>query len=241
MKLKTDAVPVKMFNNKIYWLGNKPFDNQQKAKNLLKFAVNIDPGAFRIIFHPFTSVGIFMYSIELVKENKNSDQPNLDDFIRMNYLLRLFNRHDEAYLISQNERPEERNKAAQLITGKADMFHKNDRGNIEQEGWRPRQLINYLVQDMNSRYSVEFFDHYHFSPVCYVQPSKEIQDESIIHHTLFHLRKVYDFDYTPASAILQREEELLHPYKQIYYASSLEGAVVLNNCGPSDPEFIRTF
>ena len=48
----------------------------------------------------------------------------------MNYLLRLFNRHDEAYFISQNERPEERNKAAQLITGKSDMFHKNDPGNI---------------------------------------------------------------------------------------------------------------
>jgi hypothetical protein len=241
LKLRTDSVPVKMFNNKIFWLSNKQFDNQQKAKNLLKFAVYIDPGAFRIIIHPFTSVGILMCSIELVKENKNSDLPNLYDFIRMNYLLRLFNRHDEAFFISQNERPEERGKAAQLITNKTDIFHKNDQGNIELEGWRPRQLINYLVQDMNSRYSIEFFDHYHFSPVCYVQPSKEIQDENIIHHTLFHLRKVYDFDYTPASAILQREEELLHPYRQIFYASSLEGAVVLNNCSPSDPEFIRTF
>lgn len=241
MKLTREALPVKMFNNKIYWLSNKSFDNQQKVKNLLKFAVNIDPGAFRIIFNPYTSVGILMYSIELVKEGKFSDQPNLEDFIKMNYLLRLFNRHDEAFFISQNERPEERSKAAQLRTVKSDLFHKNDPGNIEQEGWRPRQLINYLFQDMDARYSVEFFDHSHFSPVCYVQPSKEIQDESIIHLTLFHLRKVYDFDYTPATAVLQREEELRHPYRQIYYASSLEGAVVLNNCSPSDPEFIRTF
>jgi hypothetical protein len=52
---------------------------------------------------------------------------------------------------------------------------------------------------------------------------------------------VYDFDYTPGTDVLQREEELLHPYRQIYYASSLEGAVVLNNCGQEDPEFIRTF
>jgi hypothetical protein len=241
LKLNREALPAKMFNNKIYWLSNKPFDNQQKVKNLLKFAVYLDPGAFRIIFHPFTSVGLLMYSIELVKEGKNSAQPNLDDFIRMNYLLRLFNRHDEAFLISQNERPEERSKAAQLIAGKNDLFHKNDTGNIEKEGWRPRQLINYLVQDMNARYSVEFFDHYHFSPVCYVQPSVVIQDENIIHHTLFYLRKVYDFDYTPATDVLQHDEELLHPYRQIFYASSLEGAVVLNNCGPGDPEFIRTF
>jgi hypothetical protein len=159
----------------------------------------------------------------------------------MNYLLRLFNRHDEAFFISQNERPEERSKAVQLISDKTDLFHKNGPGNFEQEGWRPRQLINYLLQDMNSRFSVELFDHSHFSPVCYVQPSDEIQDENIIHLTLFHLRKVYDFDYTPATAVLQREEELLHPYRQIYYASSLEGAVVLNNCGQEDPEFIRTF
>jgi hypothetical protein len=55
------------------------------------------------------------------------------------------------------------------------------------------------------------------------------------------MRKVYDFDYKPASNVLQRETELLRPYKQIYYASSLEGAVVLNNCCPSDPEFIRIF
>lgn len=241
MKLTREALPVKMFNNKIYWLSNKSFDNQQKVKNLLKFAVNIDPGAFRIIFNPYTSVGILMYSIELVKEGKNSDQPNLEDFIKMNYLLRLFNRHDEAFFISQNERPEERSKAAQLTAVKSDLFHKNDPGNIEQEGWRPRQLINYLFQDMDARYSVEFFDHSHFSPVCYVQPSNLVQEESIIHLTLFHLRKVYDFDYTPATAVLQREEELQHPYRQIYYASSLEGAVVLNNCSPSDPEFIRTF
>ena len=86
-----------------------------------------------------------MYSVELVKQSKSSELPNLDDFIKVNYLLRLFNRHDEAFYISQNERPEERSKAAQLISGKTDLFHKNDNGNIEQEGWRPRQLINYLL------------------------------------------------------------------------------------------------
>ena len=70
---------------------------------------------------------------------------------------------------------------------------------------------------------------------------EEIGDEGIIHRTLFYLRKVYDFDYTPASGVLQLDREQLHPYKQIYYATSLEGAVVLNNCNSSDPEFILTF
>jgi len=182
-----------------------------------------------------------MYSVEIVKPGKDDELPDLNDFIKMNYLLRLFNRHDEAFFISQNERPEERTKAIQLVTGKPGLFRKNDTGNIEQEGWRPRQLVNYLLQEMNARYSVELFDHFHFSPVCYLQPSDEIKDENTIHHALFFLRKVYDFDYTPASGVLQHEEELLHPYRQIYYASSLEGAVVLNNCSPSDPEFIRIF
>jgi len=241
MKLKTDSVPVKMFNNKTFWLSNKPIESKQKIKNLIKFAVYIDPAAFRIIFHPFTGVAILMYSVELVKQKKNSENPNLEDLIKMNYLLRLFNRHDEAFLISQNERSEERSKAVQLITGKPDLFHRNENGNIELEGWRPRHLISFLLQDINTRHSVDLFDHFHFSPVCYLQPSDEIKDENIIHHALFYLRKAYDFDYKPASNVLQREEELLHPYKQIYYASSLEGAVVLNNCGPSDPEFIRIF
>lgn len=241
MKLKTDAVPVKMFNNKTYWLSNRPFHIHEKAKNLLKFAVYLDPAAFRIVFHPFTSVGILMYSVEIVKPGKNDELPDLDDFIKMNYLLRLFNRHDESFFISQNERPEERSKAVMLSTGKPDLFHSNDTGNTGLEGWRPRQLINYLLQEMNARYSVELFDNFHFSPVCYLQPSGAIKDESIIHHTLFYLRKVYDFDYAPATRMLQHEEELLHPYRQIYYASSLEGAVVLNNCSPSDPEFIRIF
>jgi hypothetical protein len=241
MKLKTSAVPSKMFNNKIFWLSNRSFDNQSNSKNLFKFAVYLDPGAARIILHPYTNVAILLLTVELVKKSKQSDLPDLDDFINMNYLLRLFNRHDEAYLISQNERIEERSKALQLITDKPDLFRKNDEGNIETEGWRPRQLINYLLQDLNNKYEIEFFDHFHFSPICYVQPLDEIKDEEIIHNTLFYLRKVYDFDYTPASVVLQRNEELLHPYRQIYYASSLEGAVVLNNCKPSDAEFIRTF
>jgi hypothetical protein len=241
MKLKADSVPIKMFNNRTFWLSNRPFDNHQKAKNLLKFAVIIDPAGFRIIFHPFTGVAILMYSLELAKQSKSNEPPNLEDFIKMNYLLRLFNRHDEAFFISQNERPEERSRAAQLLNGKPDLFNKNESGNIEQEGWRPGQLINYLLQDISTMYSVELFDHFHFSPVCYLQPSDEIKDENIIHHALFYIRKVYDFDYKPASDVLQHEKELLHPYKQIYYASSLEGAVVLNNCCPSDPEFIRIF
>ena len=242
MKLKKEALPLKMFNNKTYWLSNKSFNNQSKAKNLIKLPVYLDPGAFRIILHPFTSVAILLYSIELVKSGKSSDPPNLADFVQMNYLLRLFNRHDEAYFISQNERPEERNKAIQLVADKSpDLFNKNDPGSIELTGWRSRQLINYLLYGLNARYKVEFFDHFHFSPVCYVQPIEEIQNQKIIHRTLFYLRKVYDFDYTPASDILQHEGELQQPYKQIYYASSLEGAVVLNNCNPSDPEFIRTF
>jgi len=241
LKLKTEALPVKMFNNKTYWICNKPFDKHQGTRNLQKFASNIDPASFRIVIHPFTDVGILMYSIELVKDGKNGEPPNLEDFIKLNYLLRLFNRHDEAYLISQNERPEERKKAVFLATGKSDIFPGKDQGNIEAEGWRPRQLINYLFHDLNKNNPVEFFDHNHFSPVCYVQPSDEISNEEIIHKTLFYLRKVYDFDYAPASTLLQHEDELLHPYRQIYYASSLEGAVVLNNCGKQDPEFIRTF
>lgn len=241
MKLKTDAVPVKMFNNKTYWLSNRPFDIHEKAKNLLKYAVYIDSAAFRIILHPFTGVAILMFSIELVKQSKTGGLPCLEDFIRMNYLLRLFNRHDESFFISQNDRTEERSKAVMLSTEKTDIFHSNDTTNIGVEGWRPRHLINYLLQEMNARYSVELFDNFHFSPVCYLQPSDEIKNESIIHHALFYLRKVYDFDYAPASNVLQRDEEMLHPYRQIYYASSLEGAVVLNNCSPSDPEFIRIF
>ena len=241
MKLKQEALPWKMFNNKNFWLSNRPFDSLQEAKNLLRFPVYFDPGAFRIIFHPFTGVAILLYSVELVRSGKNEDQPNLADLIEMNYILRLFNRHDEAYLISQNERIEERSKAAQLLTNSPDIFGKNDQINIVVTGWRPRQLINYLLRDLNTRSKVEFFDHYHFSPVSYVQPMEEIPDEEMIHRTLFFLRKVYDFDYTPASGVLQRESELIHPYKQIYYATSLEGAVVLNNCSSSDPEFIRTF
>jgi len=242
LKLNKEALPVKMFNNKTFWLSNKPFDNHHKVKNLLKFSAYFDPEAFRIILHPYTRVCILVYSIELVKPGKTNDLPNLADFIQMNYLLRLFNRHDEPFFISQNERSEERNKSLQLLTDKSpDLFGKNVPEDIVIKGWRSRQLINYLLYDLNTKYKVEFFDHNHFSPVCYVQPTEEIPDEGIIHRVLFYLRKVYDFDYTPASDVLQREGELLHPYKQIYYASSLEGAVLFNNCNSSDPDFIKTF
>ena len=242
MKLKPEALPVKLFNNKTYWLSNKPFDNHPKSGKLLKYPVSFDPANFRIIFHPFTKVAILLFSTELTKSGKNLNHFNLSDFVQMHYLLRLFNRHDEPFIISQNERAEERNKASQFLSDEiTDIFDRVEQGNIELTGWRPRHLINWLLKDLDAIYKVEFFDHFHFSPICYVQPSEEILDEEIIHRTLFYLRKVYDFDYTPASGVLQREGELFHPYKQIYYSSSLEGAVVLNNCSSSDPEFIRTF
>jgi hypothetical protein len=242
MKLKKEALPVKMFNNRTYWLSNKSFENQDQSKNPLKFAVCFDPNTFRIIIHPSTKIAILLFTIEIAKPGKNNDPASLADFIKMNYLLRLFNRHNEPFFISQNDRPEERGKAAQLLTGiNSDLFDKTDPGNIETTGWRPRQLINYLLNGFNERYKVEFFDNSRFSPVCYVQPAEEIANEEIISRTLFYLRKVCDFDYAPTIESLQLEKELIHPFKQIYYGTSLEGAVVLNNCSSTDPEFIRTF
>ena len=242
MKLKKEALPVKMFNNKKQWLSNKSFDNQKKSGKLFRFPVYIDPNSFRIVCHPFTSVAVLLFSVELIKADNNIDLSTLADFIQMNYLLRLFNRHDEVFLISQNERPEERKKAQLLLTdGNPDKFENTDNLNIEHSGWRPGQLINYLLSGLNRRYKVEFFNHFHFTPVSYLQPVNEIIDEEKIHKALFYLRKVYDFDYTPASGILQSREELLNPYRQIYYAASLEGAVVINNSGSSDPEFLKTF
>lgn len=242
LKLKKEALPVKMFNNRTYWLSNKSFDIHDKVKNAYKIPVQFDPGSFRIIIHPFTRVAILLFCAELANQGKNTVQCSLADFIQMNYLFRLFNRHDEAFFISQNERTEERSKAAMFVTGKTpDLFGKDAPENIELTGWRPGQLINYLLYDLHTRYRVEFFDHHRFYPVCYAQPAEEIRDEGIIHRALFFLRKVYDFDYSPASDVLQRESELFNPFRQIYYANSLEGAAVFNNCSSSDPEFIRTF
>jgi len=242
MKLKKEALPVKMFNNRAYWLSNKSFDTHDKAKDPCKIPVQFDPGSFRIIIHPFTRVAILLFSSELANTGKNSNQSSLADFIQMNYLIRLFNRHDEAFFISQNERVEERSKAVMLFADKTpDLFEKGAPENIELTGWRLSQLINYLLYGLNARYKVEFFDHHRFYPVCYAQPAEEIHDEGLIHRALYFLRKVYDFDYSPASDVLQRESELFNPFKQIYYANSLEGAAVFNNCSSSDPEFIRTF
>lgn len=88
---------------------------------------------------------------------------------------------------------------------------------------------------------MELFNYFHFTPISYLQPVHEIPDAEILSRALFYLRKVYDFDYTPATSNLQNKGDLLNPYKQIYYAASLEGAVVLNNSSSSDPEFLRTF
>jgi hypothetical protein len=242
LKLKKDTLPVSMFNNKSYWLTNKPFDIQGNSKNILKFPVYIDPWAFRIILHPFSGVAILLFCVELGRSKKDNYKPDLSDFIRMNYLLRIFNRNDEPFFISQNDRPEERGKALQLLKIiSPGLFDKNDAEDVVTTGWRPRQLINYLLSDLNTQYRIEFFDHFHFSPVSYVQPCEEILDPGIVHDALFYLRKVYDFDYTPTSDIPEGDKEILHPFKQIYYASSLEGAVVLNNCNETDPEFIKTF
>lgn len=242
MKLKKDALPVKMFNNKFFWLSNKPFDETKKSGTLFRLPVCFDPGSFRIIYHPFSSVALLLYSIELANQGKNSEKPSLFDFIRMNYLLRLFSRHDEAFIISQNERAEERSKAALLLKSvNPPIFSKNDDSNVEVTGWRPGQLINYLLCEINVNNPIRFFNPSHLVPFCYFQPEAEIMDESIVHRTLFFLRNVYDFDYSPSAVVLQAEAGFLNPYKQIYYAASIEGAAILNNSGESDPEFIRTF
>lgn len=241
-KLKKDAVTFKMFNNRIFWLSNKPFDTHDKTRNLLKFPVCLDPSGFRIIYHPFTGIAVLMFSLEMAPSVKENVQASLSDFIEMSYLVRLFNRHDESYFISQNERQEERNKAFQLTKDKEPgIFGKALQGNIDAAGWRLSHMINYLLHDLDARFKVEFFDHHRFYPVSYVQPVQEIHDQQIIHRALYFLRKVYNFDFAPAADILQREGELFHPFRQIWYANSLEGAAVFNNCSSMDPEFIRTF
>jgi hypothetical protein len=241
-KLKKEAVPFKIFNNKTLWLSNKAFDTHDKVKNLSKLPVSFDPAGFRIIYHPFTSIGVLLSDLELASSGKENEQSTLADFIEMNYLVRLFNRHDEAYFISRNERPEERNKALQLTADKdPGLFENTYQGNTEVTGWRLSHLINYLLHDLNARYKVEFFDHHRFYPVCYAQPAEEIRDEEIVHRALYFLRKVYNFDFAPAFETLQRESEMFHPFRQIWYANSLEGAAVFNNCSSTDPEFIRTF
>ena len=242
LKLKKDALPVKLFNNKIFWLSNKPFDYVKKPEKLLKLSVYFDPGSFRIIYHPFTGNAILLYSVELVNQGKNDDRYSLDDFIRMNYLLRTFNRQDEAFFISKNEREEERKKAALLLKAENLLLSsKNDDGNFELTGWRPCHLVNYLLSEIDKGGTIQFFNPSHFVPFTYFQTAEQIKDESIIQNALFFLRNVYDFDYMPSPSNIRSEEEFLHPYRQIYYAASIEGAVIFNNSGESDPEFIRTF
>jgi hypothetical protein len=242
MKLKKEAVPVKMFNNKTYWLSNKPFDTHDKVKNFSKIPICFDPSGFRIIYHPFTNIAVLLLSLELAPAGKDNERSSLADFIEMNYLVRLFNRHDEAYFISKNERLEERSKALQLIADKEPgLFEKPPQGNVEVSGWRMSHLINYLLYNVNVKFKVEFFDYHRFYPVTYAQPAEEIADEGIVHLALFYLRKVYNFDFAPGADVLQRESELFHPFRQIHYANSLEGAAVFNNCNSADPEFIRAF
>jgi hypothetical protein len=242
LKLRKDALPLKMFNNKIFWVSNRPFEDQQKYKNALKFPASIDPQSFRIIIHPFTRVAILTYSIELAKSPENHDLPNLSDLIRLNYLLRSFSRNDEAFLISQNERPEERKKALLLLDGEGEnLLDRTAPGDISVTGWRPGHLINYLLKPVNRSFRIDFFNNYHFVPISYVQTVEEIKDETIISRALFYLRKLYDFDYQPASDTHEDKDEIIQPFKQIYYASSLEGAVVLNNSHPDDPEFLKRF
>lgn len=241
MKLKKESLAAKLFNNKNYWLSNKAFDTHEKVKNPLKYSVCFDSGSFRLIYNPFTRIAVLILNIELPCNDKNSDHPNLSDFIQVNYLVKLFNRNDEPFFISQNERPEERKKALQLTdSSNLQMFEKTIAENPDITGWRMSHLINNLLAGINKTCNIQFFDC-RFYPICYAQPSREIMDDEYIHKALFYLRKVYNFDFAPAFDVLQRESELFHPFKQIYYANSLEGAAVFNNCSSSDPEFIKTF
>jgi hypothetical protein len=57
---------------------------------MLKFPANFDPETFRIVFHPFFRVAILLFSIELAKSGRTSNQSDLGDFIQMNYLLRFY-------------------------------------------------------------------------------------------------------------------------------------------------------
>lgn len=242
LKLNKDALPVKMFNNRYYWLSNRPFDGSKKSEKAFRLPVYVDPASFRIIYHPDSGVAILLYSVELVNRNETGEKLTLFDFIRLNYLLRVFNRQDEAYFISMNERSEERNKASLLISNKfPTLFETIESDNIVSRGWRPGHLLNFLLCEINVTETIKFFNPCHFVPFSYFQPAEEIEDEKFVHRSLFYLRNVYDFDYMPAQPVFQSDNEFLHPFKQIFYAASIEGAVIFNNTGKEDPEFIRNF
>ena len=67
-----NALPFKMFNNKGFWLSRKAFDQQtEKETKLIRLPVYLDPGSFKLIFHPYTSIAILIFSIELINQDKN--------------------------------------------------------------------------------------------------------------------------------------------------------------------------
>jgi len=242
LKLRTDAVPVKLFNNRIYWISNRPLDGSNKSDNTFRLPVFIDPLSFRIIYYPFAGICILIYSVELARMEYIDYRPTLSDFIKLNYLLRIFYRHDEAYFISHNERSEEKTKATHLLNLKYPAVLDIGEGDeVITKGWRPSHLINFLICEINNNSKVEFFNHSHFVPFCYFQPVNEMTEVQSIQRSIFYLRNVYDFDYTPGEAVVQSHSEFFQPFKQIFYAASLEGAVIINNSSPKDPEFIRTF
>jgi len=236
--LKEGTVPFRLFaKNKVYLMSRKSFDKIEQLDSSFKLPISFDSSSFKLILHYDSGIAILHYMVKLEK-TKTDSQACLHDFIVMNYMLRLFNRQDEVYFISKNNNVTERGKASDL----SDV----EGVDIEIKGWRPSHLVNYLLNDIiNIQSSVKkhssFFHSSRFIPFSYVRTASPIIDENIINTALFHLKNVYDFDYSPSSHAIKFSEDRTHPFQQIYYASSVEGSVIFNNSGNTDPEFIKVF
>jgi hypothetical protein len=239
-KLKKEAIPFKLFNNRTYWISSKSFDVLNEPSKHLKLPIRLDPESFTMVCLPVAGIAILVYSIELQNSKNNDPNPGLSDFIRLNYLLKIYGRQDEAFIISQNSRPDERRRAVSLTSNKF-LTESSDAESIETRGWRPGHLINYLLCEMDSKLGIEFFNKCHLVPFSYFQPASEIADELLIKRALFYLRNGYDFDFAPSSSILTYNEPIVNPYKQIYYTASIEGVAILNNPGDYDSDYIKTF
>ncbi|OJW82276.1 MAG: hypothetical protein BGO69_16940 [Bacteroidetes bacterium 46-16] len=217
---------------------SRPSQTYDKKEKPIQFKLCTDKSILspRILYNPLTGIGILSFGFVLMKEDNT-----LENLINLNYKLRVFGRGDSGdFSIARNEHPaaqEQENKLAEKLS----QFYtggKNEAGT--EHNWNVNTLVNILMQEIPTG-KVNILSPNRLQAFTYAQLEQKL-DEEELQIASFRLRHVYNLNYTPGRAYINKAIESEQMFEQIHFGASIEGcAVIVNEDADKLPAFLKDY
>lgn len=217
---------------------SRPSQTCDKKEEPIKFKLCTDKSILspRILYNPLTGIGILSFGFILMKESNT-----LENLINLNYQLRVFGRGDSGeFSIARNEHPAAQEQENRLEDRLAQFYIGNKKDESQEHRWNINTLVNILMQEIPAE-KVNILSPNRLQAFTYAKPEQKLNEEEL-QVASFRLRHVYNLNYTPGRAYINKAIETEQMFEQIHFGASIEGcAVIVNEDADNLPAFLKDY